>query len=64
MYSGVTFSQVFVVSFSKLLFLCFVVALCDLVHDVESTHGLCQLHLEIFSEMWVMLGKLGTENLF
>ena len=23
------------------LFFCFVVAICDLVHDVEAIHGLC-----------------------
>ena len=41
---GVQRRMVFVVSFfefSKLLFFCFAVAICDLVHDVETMHGLC-----------------------
>ena len=26
---------------------CFVVAICDLVHDVEAIHGLCQMLLAV-----------------
>ena len=29
--------------FLKILFFCFVVAICDLVHDEEAIHVLCQL---------------------
>ena len=28
-------------NFTIFIFFCFVVAICDLVHDVETMHGLC-----------------------
>ena len=38
----------------EIIIFCFVVAMSDLVHDVEAIHGLiifdCLQHLEIFSE--------------
>ena len=42
---GVQHRMVLVVNFFKFLkilfFFCFVVAMCDLLHDVEAIHGLC-----------------------
>ena len=35
--------------FLRLLFFCFYVAICDLVHDVEAMYGCpCEQHLEIY----------------
>ena len=29
--------------FSEIIIFCFVVAICDLAHDIEAIHGLCHL---------------------
>ena len=46
MYQGVQHSQVLVLNFLAILrlnYFTLVVTICDLVHDVETIHGLCKL---------------------